>query len=635
MSNPDFNDLLQQQLSRRKVMQLGLGGLLTAAMPVSLSAAAALRDQRPLIGFKPIPVADLMDEVVVPDGYLAEVFFRWGDPVSAGPAFQLDASNSADDQALQAGMHHDGMEFFPLPADAADPQQGLLVMNHEYLDLQLIHPDGSFLDSPETFSAEKVAKEQNAHGVSVIALQKTASGWQIQRPSDFARRITGNTVMQISGPAAGHPLMQTSADPKGREVLGTLNNCASGKTPWGTYLTCEENFRGYFSLADKSFGTPQQQQRWKDYGLGFSYYGWHQFDKRFDMQQEPNEPNRFGWVVEIDPYDPQSTPIKRTALGRFAHENVAFRQAADGRVACYSGDDARFEYIYKFVTRDPWDGSPGPQHGALLDQGVLYVAQFDADNRGEWLPLIFGENGLTAENGFTDQADVLIHARAAADQLGATKMDRPEWITVHPHSGEVFVSLTNNNQRGESGETAADAANPRDQNLFGHLLRFSEQDAADRFFDWEVFVLAGGKSGHQSTINGDIFANPDGLMVDPRGVLWVQTDISSSELYQGEFSQFGNNQMLAVNPFTGESRRFLTGPVGCEVTGITLTPDMKTMWINIQHPGETPKTLAEQGIETSPQTPNAVSNWPDHHANGRPRSATVMITKKDGGVIGT
>jgi len=635
MPNPDFNDLLQQQLSRRKVMQLGLGGLLTAAMPVSLSAATLLRDQQPLIGFKSIPVADLIDDVVVPEGYLAEVFFRWGDPISDGPVFQLDASNSADDQALQAGMHHDGMAFYPLPADATDPQQGLLVINHEYLDLQLIHPDGSFLDSPDTFTAEKVAKEQNAHGVSVIALQKTATGWQVQRPSDFARRITGNTPMRISGPAAGHVLMQTSADPQGLEVLGTLNNCASGKTPWGTYLTCEENFRGYFSLADKAFGTPQQQQRWKDYGLGFSFYGWHQFDKRFDMQQEPNEPNRFGWVVEIDPYDPKSIPVKRTALGRFAHENVAFRLAADGRVASYSGDDARFEYIYKFVTRDPWDGSQGSHHGELLDHGVLYVARFDADNRGEWLPLIFGENGLNPENGFSDQADVLIHARAAADQLGATKMDRPEWITVHPDTGDVFVSLTNNSERGESGEAAADAANPRNQNLFGHLVRFTERDAADRFFDWEVFVLAGGKEGHQSTIKGDIFANPDGMMVDQRGVLWVQTDISASALYQGEFTQFGNNQMLAVNPLTGESHRFLTGPVGCEVTGITMTPDMKTMWINIQHPGEMPAAFVAKGIQKTPENPTAASNWPDHHPNGRPRSATVMVTKNDGGVIGT
>lgn len=634
MSNNTFNALLAQQIKRRNVLKIGLGGLLSAAIPLPLSATSLLRDAESLIGFKSVPIADLLDEVVVPEGYQAKVFFRWGDPISGGPEFKLDASNSAADQALQAGMHHDGMAFFPLPAASADAKRGLLAMNHEYLDLQLMHPDGSFLDSPETFSEEKVRKEQNAHGVSIIEVMDTDSGWQIVRPSTYARRITAQTPMQISGPAAGHHLMQTIADPQGLTVLGTLNNCASGATPWGTYLTCEENFHYYFSLADKQFGSAHQQQRWADYELGYSYYGWHQFAARFDMAAVPNEPNRFGWAVEIDPYHPEAMPIKRTALGRFSHENVAYKIANDGRVAFYSGDDSRFEYIYKFITRDAWDGSQGAHHGQLLDEGVLYVARFDENNRGEWLPLIFGENGLTQANGFSDQADVLIHARAAADWLGATKMDRPEWITTHPETGDVFVSLTNNTDRDESGEAAADAANPRNQNAFGHLLRFSEKDAADTQFDWEVFILAGG-TAQQSTIKGDIFANPDGLKIDPRGVLWVQTDMSTSVLYDGFFKQFGTNQMLAVNPQTGESKRFLTGPIGCEVTGLCFAPDMKTMWINIQHPGETPSVLADKGIQTSPQTPNTVSNWPDHQANGRPRSATVMITKDDGGVIGT
>lgn len=628
MLENSFDNLIQKQLSRRSVLQFGLGAMLASAMPLS-SAATILQLHPQLMGFKAIPVADLLDEVVVPEGYRAEVFYRWGDPVSDGPVFNMDASNSAAEQALQAGMHHDAIHFYSLPADSANSDHGLLVMNHEYLDLDIIHTDGSHTHAPETYTADKVAKEQNAHGVSLIEVKRDNGQWQIVRPSKYARRLTANSEMQISGPAAGHDLLKTHADPDGKNVLGTLNNCANGKTPWGTYLTCEENFHYYFVFDPKHPRDAETERRWKRYKLGFSYYGWQQFDSRFDLDKEPNEANRFGWVVEFDPYDPQSIPVKRTALGRFAHENVAIKVAADNRIACYSGDDARFEYIYKFVTRDSWDGTPGAYHGKLLDEGVLFVARFDDEGIGVWLPLIYGQNGLIPENGFSDQGDVLIHARAAADQSGATKMDRPEWITVHPETGEVFVSLTNNSERSETNP-----ANPRQPNLYGHLLRFNEVDATSTEFTWEVFVLAGGKE-HGATINGDIFANPDGLMIDQRGLLWVQTDISSSKMNEGEFAQFGNNQMLAVNPATGETRRFLTGPVGCEVTGVTITPDMKTMWVNIQHPGEMPAVLEKRGIVKSPQNPSAASNWPDHLPNGRPRSATVLITKEDGGVIGT
>ncbi|MBN46847.1 MULTISPECIES: PhoX family protein [unclassified Methylophaga] len=628
MLENSFDNLIQKQLSRRSVLQFGLGAMLASAMPLS-SAATILQLHPQLMGFKAIPVADLLDEVVVPEGYRAEVFYRWGDPVSDGPVFNMDASNSAAEQALQAGMHHDAIHFYSLPADSANSDHGLLVMNHEYLDLDIIHTDGSHTHAPETYTADKVAKEQNAHGVSLIEVKRDNGQWQIVRPSKYARRLTANSEMQISGPAAGHDLLKTHADPDGKNVLGTLNNCANGKTPWGTYLTCEENFHYYFVFDPKHPRDAETERRWKRYKLGFSYYGWQQFDSRFDLDKEPNEANRFGWVVEFDPYDPQSIPVKRTALGRFAHENVAIKVAADNRIACYSGDDARFEYIYKFVTRDSWDGTPGAHHGKLLDEGVLFVARFDDEGIGVWLPLIYGQNGLIPENGFSDQGDVLIHARAAADQLGATKMDRPEWITVHPETGEIFVSLTNNSERSETNP-----ANPRQPNLYGHLLRFNEVDATSTEFTWEVFVLAGGEE-HGATINGDIFANPDGLMIDQRGLLWVQTDISSSKMNEGEFAQFGNNQMLAVNPATGETRRFLTGPVGCEVTGVTITPDMKTMWVNIQHPGEMPAVLEKRGIVKSPQNPSAASNWPDHLPNGRPRSATVLITKEDGGVIGT
>ena len=628
MSGNHFQDLLAIQLERRKLLQLGLGGLLAAAMPMSLRAGTITADHSALIGFKPIPTADLLDKVVVPEGYSAEVIYRWGDPISDGPAFKLNASNSASDQLKQAGMHHDALQYFPLPKGSANSEHGLLVMNHEYLDLDLIHTDGSHNQSPVNYSEDKVNKEQNAHGVSLIEVKKVDGDWQIVRPSSYARRLSANTEMQISGPAAGHDLLKTSADPAGKTVLGTLNNCANGKTPWGTYLTCEENFYYYFAGSNNPPEDPASQRHWQRYNLGFSYYGWQQFDARFDLDKEPHEANRFGWVVEFDPYDPDSTPVKRTALGRFAHENVAHKVGRDGRIAFYSGDDAKFEYIYKFITRDAWDGTLGAQHGRLLDDGILHVGRFEADGSARWLPLVFGENGLTPENGFSDQADVLIHARAAADQVGATKMDRPEWIAVHPESGEVFVSLTNNSQRGSDGKAGKDAANPRNDNIYGHIIKFSETDATATEFNWQVFVLGGEGEGEQ-------FACPDGLYVDDRGVLWIQTDVSSSVMNDGAFKQFGNNQMLAADPATGEIRRFLTGPIGCEVTGVIMTPDMKTMWVNIQHPGETLSIMENQGIKTSPQTPNAVSNWPDHQPNGRPRSATVLITKDDGGVIGT
>jgi len=601
--------------------------MLASAMPLS-SAATMLRNQAQLLGFTPIPTADLLDEVVVPEGYRAEVFYRWGDPISDGPAFNMDASNSAADQMQQAGMHHDALQYFPLPKGSESNEHGLLVMNHEYLDLDVIHTDGSHKHSPETYTADKVAKEQNAHGVSLIEVRQENGEWQIVRPSTYARRLTANTPMQISGPAAGHELMKTRADPEGKNVLGTFNNCANGKTPWGTYLTCEENFHYYFVADPKHSRDVETERRWQRYKLGFSYYGWQQFDARFDLDKEPNEANRFGWVVEFDPYNPQSIPVKRTALGRFAHENVAHKIGRDGRLAFYSGDDSKFEYIYKFITRDAWDGSLGAHHGRLLDDGILYVARFEEDGSARWLPLLFGENGLTTENGFVDQADVLVHARAAADIVGATKMDRPEWITVHPHNDEVFVSLTNNSDRGQQDNVGKDAANPRNQNLFGHIIKFSEADATATEFSWQVFVLAGEGKGEQ-------FANPDGLYIDDRGVLWIQTDVSSSVMNDGQFKEFGNNQMLAADPATGEIRRFLTGPVGCEVTGVIMTPDMKTMWVNIQHPGEMLDVLQRRGINKSPQNPNAASNWPDHHPNGRPRSATVLISKEDGGVIGT
>ncbi len=619
-----ITELLALRLSRRQALQASMASFVASLLP-NISVAQGESD---ILGFNSIPVADLLDEVVVPEGYQAQIFYCWGDPVSDGPAFKMDASNTANEQLVQAGMHHDAIQFFPLPAMSHSSNHGLLVMNHEYIDPQLLHAEGGFADSPLRYDMAKTRKEQYAHGISVIEVKKQ-DGWQICRPSDYARRINAATAMSVSGPVAGSNLIKTTADPKGQEIIGTFNNCSNGITPWGTYLACEENFHGYFKLTELKFASEAQQQAWSRYAMGGDYYGWAKNEERFNLDKHPNEGNRFGWIIEFDPYNPQSKPVKRTALGRFAHENVAHNVAQDGRIAFYSGDDAEFEYIYKFITNGSWDGTVGAHHGALLDDGILHVAKFYEDGTGEWLPLQMNQPNINQETGFDSEADVLVHARMAADARSATPLDRPEWISVHPKTGEVFVSLTKNSAR-----TKANAANPRSNNHFGHIIKLVENDAASRTFNWEVFVKAGDdKSG--ATIKGDSYANPDGLMIDKRGVLWVQTDVSRHQMNKGNFSQFGNNQMLAVDPVTGLTKRFLTGPVGCEITGVTMTPDQKTMWVNIQHPGDVPTVLREKGIIKTPLTPNAASNWPDKQANGRPRSATVLVTKRDGGVIGS
>jgi secreted PhoX family phosphatase len=438
--------------------------------------------------------------------------------------------------------------------------------------------------------------------------------------------------MRISGPAAGDPAMRTAADPTGTSVLGTVNNCANGFTPWGTYLTCEENWNGYF--VNRGAPIPANQTRYGINATG-SGYRWHEFDGRWDAAAHPNEPNRFGWVVEIDPYDPGHTPVKRTALGRVKHEGAWPTVAPDGRVVLYMGDDEQFEYVYKFVTRDAWNPSNRGANTNLLDNGTLYVAQFNAGGAGRWIPLVFGENGLDPAGGFTSQADVLIRTRQAADRVGATRMDRPEWLTVLPTTREVFLTLTNNTARGATGRPGTDAANPRAENSFGHVVRWTEEggNAAATTFRWSIFVSAGDRTNanaaKRGNIRGDTFGSPDGIWADSRGVVWIQTDISTSTLGTGDYVNIPTNMMLAADPTTGDIRRFLTGPRGCEVTGVITTPDMRSMFVNIQHPGE------PSSGDSNPNNPGAVSTWPDGPGVARPRAATVVIRKDDGGVIGT
>ena len=603
-------------LRRRSLLKTGLGGLAglsgAALSGAGVSSAPVLAQGTSLLGFKAV-AASVADQLRVPPDYSAQVLLRWGDPVGAAagsPGFKSDASNSAQEQALQAGMHHDGMHYFPIDGSSG---HGLLALNHEYTDEALLHANGG-----KDWGPEQMMKSLHAVGVSVVEVRRSADGWAVVRPSRFGRRITAATPCAITGAAAGHRLMKTAQEPSGTSVLGTLMNCANGWTPWGTYLTCEENFQVMFGSATPHQPTPEQQR----YGIGRASYPHFRLDPRFDLGRTPNESNRFGWVVEIDPYDPLSVPVKRTAMGRFKHEAAVPHTGTDGRVAFYLSDDEGFEYLYKFVTATAPKPGGAAANRTMLDDGTLYVARFDESGSGVWLPLVHGSGPLTASNGMPDQATVLIHARLAADLLGATKMDRPEGCAVNPDSHDIFVACTNNAARGANGAPeGANAANPRAGNYFGHILRLREAlDAAGATrFGWSFFVLAGDAALPQpqfkGNIKGDAFASPDNLHLDARGVLWIQTDVSGGAIGKAPYNNLGNNQLLAADPHSGEVRRFMTAPRGAEVTGCVLTSDAKTLFVNIQHPGE-----------------SVPSTWPD---GARPRSATVVIRRNDGGVVGT
>jgi hypothetical protein len=655
--NETFESVLRANLQRRQVLHGGLGAAAIGFLGAPALADARSGRPRPRIGFDSIPIS-FDDDVKVPEGYTARVLIAWGDPLSDGPAFAPDASNSADDQERQLGMHVDGMHYFPLVRGIGrGSRHGLLVVNSEYTDDGLLHV-GGFAD----WSAEKVRKSQAGHGVNVVEIAADPHGnWRVVRPSSYARRLTAYTPMDLTGPAAGAPALRTAADATGRRVLGTANNCAHGYTPWGTYLACEENWNGYFvNPTGDVIGVPSQDQKLEilagqsRYGItrtGFGYR-WHEFDERWDASRHPNEPNRFGYVVEFDPYDPNSVPKKRTALGRIKHEGAWVTLAPDGRVVVYMGDDERFEYIYKFVSHECFDPKDRHRNMTLLDHGTLYVAKFHADGTGDWIPLVFGGNGLDASGSnprgirFQDQADVLIRTRQAGDAVGATRMDRPEWIAVHPRTGEVYCTLTNNSRRGSGTNPGADAANPRNNNIYGHIIRWRESDGdnASPTFEWDIFVQAGDPAQTAGIptdpaqgVNGDLFGSPDGLWFDRRGKLWIQTDVSVENIrdplgnVRPEHLNIGHNQMLCADVETREIRRFLTGPRGCEVTGVITTPDLRTMFVGIQHPGE-----PDNGSNNNdPANPKRFSSWPDGPLGGRPRSAVVIITKDDGGIIGS
>ena len=684
-------------------------GKATSARTVITVGPAAL-------GFTAV-AKNLADKVTVPEGYSVKVMTRVGDPIAAGvPAY---ANNGTDTNfAQRIGDHGDALYFYGLNSagarDDASSTRGLLVQNHENLNVQYLHPNGPTNVSAGPRPEAEAIKEIEAHGVSITEYRDAGGrNWSYVQDSSFNRRITPNTPMAINGPVRGSALVRTAYSNDGTQARGTINNCANGHAAWGTNLTCEENWSGYFRRDNSGDGTDNTRRTDREltalrrYGVNSNTgnYAWSSASstnpllRRWDARAVEgataltdfrNEPNQFGWVVEIDPFDPASTPRKRTALGRFGHEGAWLGKLADGKkVAVYMGDDARGEYLYKFVSAANWASADAQSTNRLamgdkyLDAGTLYVARFNANGTGQWLPLVFGSvpnraaTSSAPEYVFADQADVLVNTRLAADAVGATPMDRPEWTAVNPVTGEVYLTLTNNSAsvRPLNGTNAANprhygdtkgGGSPSYGNPNGHIIRLRESgdDGAATAFQWDIYLF-GADSAEADPNNVNIsgltadndFSSPDGLWFSRetnaagkvKPLLWLQTD-------DGAFTDRTNNQMLAAIPGTigdggavtitntGASgtatqstivgadasaanlRRFLTGPLQCEITGVDTTPDGRTIFVGIQHPGE----------DGEPSAPS--SHWPDSQsgtpaATVRPRSAVVAITKNDGGLI--
>ena len=614
-----FSQMIDARLSRRRFL-VGSAAV-SASTFLSLNPitkAFAAQSETSLLNFEAV-AASMSDTFVVPKGYKATPLISWGDPIFAdAPAFDPNGKQGSQAQLRQFGDNTDGMSLFPISENRA-----VIAVNNEYTNYDLLFDHGG-----NAMTADDVLKAQAAHGVTVFEIVKSGGEWKLDKSGTRNRRITANTEMQLTGPAAGHALMQTELDPSGMKPLGTFNNCANGQTPWGTYLTCEENFNGYFGTS----GRAELSDDHKRYGIKAapSKYQWHDSDERFDVAKHPNEPHRFGWVVEIDPNDPTSTPMKRTALGRFKHENAALLINDDGHIVVYLGDDERGEHLYKFVSKGKYKPSDDAANRRLLEEGTLYVAKFEMDDnelkgQGQWLELTYGKNGLTKDNGFNSQAEVMIFARRAATQVGATTMDRPEWVAVHPDNQHVFCTLTNNKHRGVKDGQPVGGPNPRKENHYGQIVRWlpSNGDHTKDRFDWDLYLIAGNPQVHQDNLyagsdninQNNMFNSPDGIGFDKAGRLWIQTDGNYSN--KGDFAGQGNNQMLCGDPMTGEVRRFLTGPIACEITGLTFSPDYKTMFVGVQHPGEK----------------GAPSHFPAG-GDSKPRSTIMAITRQDGGVIG-
>lgn len=670
-NNKAFDDVLQANLQRRSILKGGLSmGAMTAlgalgvagcnsSSPTKTTAKVADRSQA-VLNFNSIS-GSLTDAVSIPSGYTAQVLVPWGTPLNASAnAWKNDGTNTSGDQLNALGMHHDGMHFFPLNQQSTD---GLLCINHEYIDQQALHPNwDKYAERAKDvrIDIDEIRKEINAHGISVVRIQLENNHWKLIDNDPLNRRYTGATVMDLSGPVAHTELTTTRFSPDGSQARGTLNNCGNGYTPWGTYLTCEENWPGYFTNTGMR---TKEQDRIGVSGVGKYLQGRYKWetlaghdDERLDefgrfnlaptgnssLDDYRNEANGHGYIVEIDPYTKNSRAKKRTALGRFRHEGCTFGKLEAGKpVVFYSGHDSRFEYLYKFESNalwDPTDASPSNRldiGDKYMDDGTLYVARFNEDSTGTWLPLTLNSltmSGDTLASQFNSLAEIIVNTAGAADLVGATPMDRPEWSAVDPFTGSVYLTLTNNTKRKDS----TNPANPRLNNKFGHIIRWDEGESPTEF-NWDIFVFGSPSDGDEKTNRSGLtdlnqFASPDGLAFDARGIMWIQTDNGADEV-----EQYTNDQMLAVVPSQlldeddkqvvisssnqTELKRFFVGPNGCEVTGFTISPDYKSLFINIQHPDNWP--YSDDATEATPSGTEV-----------RPRSSTVVIRREDGGEIG-
>ncbi len=607
-----FEQVVERAVSRRDFLAGGVAVGATAfvmgtsALTPTPAAAAATR-----LGFEAV-AANTLDTVTVPSGYSWHTVARWGDELWAkSMAFDQATRGTGESQELAFGDNNDGMSLF------ADGDKHILAVNNEYTNRSIIYGNRE-TKLPE--DADDVRKGKAAHGLTMVEIAQKDGKWEIVKDSTYNRRVTADTPTEITGPARGHDLLKTAADSTGTTSLGTWNNCGNGRTPWGTYLACEENFNGYFSASAEDFKPTGDQKR---YGLGKKDWGynWALADERFDMSKHPNEPHRAGYVVEVDPLNPNSVPRKLTALGRFKHENAEVVVAKNGQVVVYMGDDERGEFIYRFVSDGKY--AAGGDNSRLLESGTLYVAKFVDNMRGEWVAL------TPASTGLSSQAEICIRTRLAASAVGATTMDRPEWVAADPKSSQVYCCLTNNKNRGKRPNKGGDDArangpNPRVANDFGQIVRWTpdDDDHTASGFAWDLYVLAGNPkvlsydyAGSDNITPENMFNGPDGLAFDSTGLLWIQTDGNYKN--KGDFKGMGNNQMLVGDPVSGEIKRFMVGPRQCEITGFAWSPDRKTLFVGIQHPGE-------KGGD---------SHFPDG-GDSVPRSAVVAVMRDDGGAIG-
>ncbi|MBZ9661518.1 PhoX family phosphatase [Mesorhizobium sp. ESP-6-4] len=637
--NRTMGEIIAARSSRRGFLMgsLAVSAIAATVSPLALIAADEARAaEASAFKFDELE-AGIDDKHHVAPGYDADVLLRWGDPLFADSPDFDPLKQSAEAQARQFGYNNDYVGYIPIDGSA---EHGLLVVNHEYTNPHLMFPgivsvvekDGKKKAEVAPLSKEQVDVEMAAHGGTIVEIRKQGGKWQVVRDGKLNRRIMSTTEMALAGPVAGHDRVKTNADPSGTKVFGTLNNCAGGVTPWGTYVMAEENIHGYFS-GELPEGH-KEAANYKRLGIPEGAYEWGAHYDRFNLAKEPNEPNRFGWIVEVDVSDPNSTPKKRTAMGRFKHEGAESIVAKDGRVVFYLGDDERFDYVYKFVTKGTFNPNDRAANLDLLDDGTLHVAKFAEDGSVEWMPIVFGQGPLTAENGFASQADVLIETRRAADLLGATKMDRPEDIQPNAGNGKVYVMLTNNSKRKAE---QVDAANPRAENAFGHIIEIVEDggDFAATKGKWEVLLKCGdpsvadvGATFSTATTAHGWFGMPDNCAVDSAGRLWVATD------GQGPKATGRTDGLWAVDTegaARATSKLFFRVPIGAEMCGPLFAPDDQTAFVAVQHPGDGGEDWEGFGRPSYYEDPS--TRWPDFKPDMPVRPSVVAITKQGGGKI--